>query len=143
MVGEPDRVRRGLRTGVDGDREPSVRLANEELRRAHPLLRREQEALARRTKREEAAEPAPDEEVHIRLEGALVERLALVRQRRDRRRERSSKHGRTLRRGSVSIVTIPVADPARTGHMFLGRLTAGDLGDPLGEVGAAVVGSGS
>ena len=86
---ERDRVRRRLRTAVHGHLEPSIGRLQEEVRCAAPLLDAEQDPLAGSSEREDPVEPRADEEVHERREGVLVERAALIAERRHRRRQRT------------------------------------------------------
>jgi hypothetical protein len=67
---------------MDRDLQPAGGGLDVELRRAAPLLDREQEALAGRPERQEAVHPARREEIDVRADRDLVERFAAVSQRR-------------------------------------------------------------
>ena len=60
------------------DRESPLRRLHVQLRRPHPLLDGQEEALARRPEREQPVEAAGGEEIRVRGECVLVERLAGV-----------------------------------------------------------------
>ena len=91
-----DRVPGRLRAAVHRHLEPAVGGLDEELRRAQPLLDWKQEALAGRAEREQPVDPAGVQEVDVWRDRSLVERLARVLERRQRRRECASQHGPTL-----------------------------------------------
>ena len=110
---ERHRVRGGLRAAVDGDLEPSVRRLQEEIGDATPLLDAEQDPLPRRSQREDPVEARVDEEVAERTERVVVERAAVLPQRRDRRGERTPQHGRTLSSAQMASLRIE-----RDGHVL-------------------------
>jgi hypothetical protein len=81
-----------LRAGVDRDLEAPGGGLDEELGCALPLRDRQQDPLAVRPEREQAVQPAGDEEVRHRTEAVLVERRPTLRKRRDRGGEHSLQH---------------------------------------------------
>ena len=91
--GEPDRFGSGLRPAVDRDGETGRPLRQEQLGRPHALLRREQDALAGRSEREDPVEAPIRQECGHRPERVAVECGPAVSKRRHRRRERSREHG--------------------------------------------------
>jgi hypothetical protein len=76
--------------------QPTVGGLEKELRRTQALLQREEETLAGRPEGEQAVHPTSHEEVHVRRDRVLVEGLAGIPERRQRRRQCSSQHGPTL-----------------------------------------------
>jgi hypothetical protein len=96
MSRELDRVPRRLGTTVHRDEQSAPRGLDVELCRPHPLLDRQQEALARRPQREQTVKPAGREEVDVGSNSVLVKRLAGVLQRCHSRGQRASQHTPTL-----------------------------------------------
>jgi methylglutaconyl-CoA hydratase len=138
---ELDRVPGGLGAAVHCDQDPPVGGLDEELRGAHPLLDRQQEALPRRAERKQAVDSPRDEEVDVGGERGLVERLARIPQRRQRRGQCAFEHRtnfkldavdglRTERDGHVLRVTL--ARPERR-NAFDAELIA-DLTEAFNDV---------
>ena len=96
--GEGGGLGSGLRATVGDDREPSARRLEEQLERPPALVGRQQDALPCRPQHEQAVAAAVGEEGDVGRKRGLVERAAVVAQRRDRRRKRAAeprrRHGR-------------------------------------------------
>src|SRR5581483_3424346 len=103
VLREGDRVRRRLGAAVDRDLEASRARVAEELCRAAPFGRGQQDPLARRTKREDAVEAAAREEVDERRKRLLVERGATVAERRRGSRQCPADHRRGVYAARTAI----------------------------------------
>ena len=93
---ELDSVPGRLRPAVDGDEQAALGGFEEELRGTHALLDGQEEALSRRPERQQSVHPARREEVDVRGEDFLVERLSCIPQRCHSGGQCASQHASTL-----------------------------------------------
>lgn len=144
VLAERDRLARRLRPAMHDDVEASGGCLDEELRRAFPLVEREEEALASRPEHEDSVQAVVGEEVHVGTKGVLVQPLAVVAQGSNRRGERSSDHRPNSKLPPVSalrierdgpVLRITLARPERR-NAFDAALIA-ELADAFADVGDA------
>jgi enoyl-CoA hydratase/carnithine racemase len=118
----------------------------EELDRAFPLLRGEQEPFARRPESEDSVQPAARQELEVRVEGVLVEARAAVAKRRQRCGEGSAEHDAEFRLGRMAglrierdgfVLRVTLAKPERR-NAFDAAVIA-ELTEAFSDVGDARV----
>jgi methylglutaconyl-CoA hydratase len=124
----------------------SGRRLDEQLRGAHPLLEREQEPLPGRAEGEQPVHPAGSEEVDVRRDSRLVERLPRILQRRQGSRECALQHAANSKLNPVGglridrdgeVLHVTLARPERR-NAFDAELI-GALTEAFGAVGDARV----
>ena len=144
VLRQANRVRRGLRTAVDGHLNATRDRIEEEPRHSSPLLEGQQDALPRGAERENPVQPARDEEVRVGAERVLVEGRSLLPERCDSRCEHTFEHEPTLCCARMSglrverdgpVLRITLARPERR-NAFDAELIA-ELTEAFGDVGDA------
>ena len=142
--GERHGVRSRLSPAVNGDLQALVGRLQEEIGHLATLLDAQEDPFAGRPEREDAVEARLDEEVDERPERVVVDRGAVLAERRDRGGERSTQHGVTLSSAAMSalkvvrdghVLRVTLAKPERR-NAFDAALIA-ELTDAFADVGDA------